>query len=59
MKVYDIAKVLIDFPELEQLDFKNFKKYQQFFDYIRLDIWRMVLSIKYQKNWQLKSMALD
>ena len=52
-------KVLIEFPDLEQLDFKNYKKYEPFFDYIRLDIWRIVLSDKYQKNWRLKSMALD
>lgn len=48
-----------EFPKLEQLEFKKFKKYEPFFEYIRLDFWRMILSEEYQKNWKLKSMALD
>ena len=35
------------------------KRYEPYFDYIPSEFWRMVLSIKYHKNWQLKSIALD
>lgn len=59
MRVSDINQVFHKFPELEQLDFKTLKRYENYFDYIGHDYWRIALSQKYQKNWKLKSIALD
>jgi hypothetical protein len=59
LRSYEMNKIVYEFPELEPLEFKNLKRYEPFFDYIQQDIWRMVLSYKYEKYWRLRSTALD
>ena len=53
---YDINQILGEYPKLEPMDFKDIKRYEQYFEYIEQDLWRMALS---QKFWKLKGYVMD